>query len=57
MFNLIIQVRLFQKKNLMGLDRWDTFKFQIMLYFTDKHKFTQAYEYKKLTFQKLSTLP
>lgn len=41
----------------MSLDRWGTFKFQIMLYFIDQHKFTQAYEYKKLTFQKLSTLP
>lgn len=31
----------------MGLDRWDTFKFQIMLYYIDQHKFAQAQEYKK----------
>lgn len=57
MLNLITQICLFPEKNLMGLDRWDTFKFQIMLYYINQHKFAQAYEYKKLTFQKLSTLP
>lgn len=47
----------FQKENLMDLDIWDTFKFQIRLYYIDQHKFAQAYKHKRLTFQKLSTLP